>query len=365
MYPVSLSFLAALRTGHTALTRVEVWYGGSLVIPDLAISGGSVSMDGAPGGVRSTLSLTSARDTADVLWDLLAPTGTEIHPYRGIRFIDGTTEWVPLGVFVVDSQKMGYGVDGTIELTAPDRYAQVQRARFLQPTTTSGGAVSEAIRLAVVAVAVAATNTATSSATTKAQVWDRDRDQAIDELTKAAAAELFFDRAGLIVARNIPKLTNAAVWNIGAGESGVLVDADRERDRSRTFSVVVAICEAVDGSAPWVPQFAFDADPASPTYCAGPFGYVPTWISSPLLTTAAQALAAAKAVLSRASGLAAQVTLDSAVNPALDPGDVITVVFPGGKVERHLIDSLTIPLDVGTPQKITTRSTRPEGDVPA
>lgn len=366
MYQVTGRFLAALRAGHTAVTRVEAWRDGvGQVIPDLAFSGGEVTLDGTTGSVRSTLSITAARDQGDMLFDLLAPIGTELVPYRGVRYIDGSTEWVPLGVFGLDSQKEGYGVDGTLDLSAPDRWARVQRARFLTPATTNGNAVTEAIRLTTGAVSVGYTNATTSTAATRSQVWDTDRAQAITDLMKSAAAELFFDRAGALLARDLPRLTATPVWNIGAGESGVLVKADRARDRSRTFNVVVCTPESTDGSAPWAPQIAYDTDPASPTWIGGPFGQVPMVYSSPLLTTAGQALAAAKAILSRVTGLAAQVTLEAAVNPALDPGDVISVVFPGGRVEQHLIDSVTIPLDVDSPQQITTRSTRPEGDVPA
>lgn len=363
MYTVSRAFLAAIRTGHTVLTRVEVWRGGSLLEPDLAYLSGSVAMDGTTGGVRSVLSLTCPGSAA--MWDLLAPVGTEMRAFRGVRFIDGTTEMVPLGVFVIDSQTMSFGVDGSIGLTCPDRFARVQRARFPAPTTTNGGAVAEAIRLAVAAVAVASTNTATSHAQTRKQIWDRDRDQAITALVKAAGAELFFDRAGLIVARDVPVLTMSPVWSINAGESGVMVGAGRGRDRARTYNVVIALPESTDGAVPFAPQIAADNDPASATFVGGLFGYVPTFYSSPLLTTAAQALAAAKTILAKSTGLAAQLSLSAAVNPALDPGDVVSVILPGGAVEIHLIDTVSIPLDVGTAQQITTRSTRPEGDIPS
>lgn len=364
MFAVTSKFLEAIRSSHTALTRVEVWNGGTLLVPDLAYEDGEVTVDGTTGGVRRSLSLTCADDGAGVLWDLLAPVGTEIVPYRGVRYIDGATEWVPLGVFGIDSQRVSYGVDGRIQLTAPDRWARLQRARFLSPTTTNGNAVAEALRLAKLAVNVAAMNQTTSSATTKAQVWDLDRAQAISELVKSAAAELFFDVDGSYVARDLPRLTNRPVWTVDAGMSGVLVSADRSRDRARTYNVIVASYGGVDGAAPYAPQLASDNDPTSPTYVGGPFGQVPDFYVSPLLTTAAQALAAAKAILSRTSGLAAQVSLESAVNPALDAGDVISVVLPDQTTERHLIDTVTIPLDVATPQRITTRSTRPDGDVP-
>lgn len=359
MFPVSEQFKAALRVPHTAVIRVDVWRAGALLESDIKVLGGGVSFDGT-GGVRSTLNLTTDTDH----WNTLTPAGTELRAYRGIRFIDGSTELVPLGVHVVDTQRMGFDVGGNLTLTAPDRWATVQRARFLTPATTNGNAVTEAIRLTVAAVAVAATNLTTFAVTTSARVWDRDRDAAIIELVKSASAELFFDDSGLIVARNIPTLSKASVWTVDAGESGVLLAADRERSRARTYNTVVVTCESIDGLVPWAPQIAYDNDPASPTYYLGPFGIVPYFFSSPLLLTAAGALAAARSILARVTGMAANLTLTSAVNPALRPGDTINALLPSRLVEHHLIDQVGVPLDVDSVQQIGTRSTRPEGDVP-
>lgn len=360
MSPVSEQFLSALRSSHTAIVRVDVWRDGALVESDIPVFGGAVAFDGTP-GVRSTLTLTTCRDH----WDTLAVAGTELRAYRGVRFIDGSTELAPLGVHVVDTQRMGYDVAGNLTVTAPDRWANVQRARFLAPTTTNGNAVTEAIRLTVAAVPVAATNTTTSTATTRARVWERDRDAAIIELVKSAGAEIFFDDAGLIVARNIPVLTAAPVWTVDAGESGVLLGADRERSRQRTYNTVVVTCESIDGLVPWAPQIAYDDDPGSPTYTgAGHTNVVPYFYSSPLLLTAASALLTAKSMLKTVTGMAAQLTLTSAVNPTLRPGDTINALLPARVVEHHLVDTATVPLDVDTPQRIGTRSTRPEGDVP-
>lgn len=364
MYPVSPGFLAALRGPHTALARVGVWRAGVQLIPDLAFSAGLVTVDGTQSGVRRKLDLTTARDGVSALWDLLAPVGTELVPYRGVRFPNGSTEWVPLGVFPVDAQAMSYAVEGTITLTAPDRWALVQRARFLQPVTTSGQASLEALRLAQGAVATTAASSITSTATTRRQVWDRDRDQAINDLARSVAGEVFFAVDGSILARDIPRLTGAPVWSVDSGPRGVLTAASRARDRSRTYNVVVVVDESTDGSVPFAPQIAYDDVPSSPTYTGGPFGQVPVFYSSPLLTTAAQAMAAARAILSRTTGLAAQLTLEGVVNPALDAGDVITVRLPDGRTELHLLDTVTIPLDTVTAQQMGTRSTRPEGDVP-
>jgi hypothetical protein len=159
------------------------------------------------------------------------------------------------------------------------------------------------------------------------------------------------------------------VWTIDASSSGVLLDADRTRSRQRTYNVVVVSGADLGGDAPFPPVSVEDDSPGSPTYVGGDFGRVPFFQTSSLITSPAQATKAGRATLRRVSGLAASLDLTSVVNPALEVGDVIEVLLPdrhgdGRKIERHLVDSLTVPLTTDGTQPITTRSTRPEGDVP-
>lgn len=365
MFPVSPAFLAALRQGHAMTTRVEVWNGATQVLANLPIDAGAVTVDGTGSGVRRKLDVTVTPDVAGLLFDVLAPVGTELVVYRGVRFVDRTVEWVPLGVFGIDSQSLSYGVDGALTLSCPDRWARVQRARFLTPTTTSGSAISEALRLATEGVPTPSSSTVTSVVTSPVSVWERDRDQAINDLAKSAGAEIFYDVQGALLARDVPRLTSVPVWRVDARTEGaVMLSGARTRDRSRTYNAVVVTAASTDGSAPFAPQIAYDNDPTSPTWVGGPFGQVPTFYSSPLITTAAQALAAAAAILSRTTALAAQLSLTAAVNPALEAGDTILAVFPDRHVEYHLLDTFAVPLDPQTSQPMTTRSTRPDGDVP-
>lgn len=367
MYAVTSVFLAALRQAHAVEVQVDAYRSNALVQAALPILDGSVTVD-AGSRVRRQLSLTLAPEAG--LWDTLAPTGTELRPKRGIRYPNGSVEWVPLGRFDVDTQRMGYAPSGTLSLTAPDRWVRVQRARFEAPATSVYGATvkSEIERLVTGAVpGITVANTATSTATVGAVAWDTDRDGAVDEMAKAIGAEAFFDVNGNLVIRDVPTLAGqAAVWTVDASATGVLLDADRERSRTRTYNVVVASSSATDGVAPFTPVTVADSDPTSPTYVGGAFGRVPYFYSSPLLATSGQATAAAQTILERVRGLAAQLSLESIVNPALDAGDVIDALLPPERydmarpVEHHIVDKVTIPLTVGGTQSIATRSSRPE-----
>jgi hypothetical protein len=365
MYPVTDTFLAALRESHAVAVQVDAWYDGDLIAEDMPISGGSVSV-GPGSGARRTLDLTiSDRD----LWSTLDVIGVELRPYRGIRYPSGDTELVPLGVFSLDSQSMSVGPTGGIQIrSAPDRWVKVQRAQFEQPTPSIGTAQisSEISRLVTGAVSgITVTNTATRTDTVGAMVWDQDRAAAAVDLATSIGAEAFFDVAGNLVIADAPKLGDTPVWTVDASLSGVLISGERLRDRSRTYNVVVAYASNTNGATPYAPVIVADTDSTSRTYVNGPFGRVPYRYTSPAMTTSTQALYAATALLNKLKAVNAQLNVEAVVNPALDRGDVITVLTPDGTTELHLIDSLTIPLEVGGTQQITTRSSRPEGDVPA
>jgi hypothetical protein len=364
MYPVTAVFAAALREAHTMVARVDAWYNGSMLASDLPIGGGEVRVNSGT-GVRRQLDLTI---TDDSLWSELDVIGVELRPYRGIRYPSGDEELVPLGVFSLDSQSMSVAPGGGISVrSAPDRWARVQRARFETPASSNVGALvsAEAARLISAAVPEATVTTAaTSTVAVGSLVWDRDRDRAIVDLLTSISAEAYVDHAGNVIIRDAPLLSQTPVWTVDASPSGVLLDGELRRDRSRTYNVVVVTDSRTDGSAPFAPQVAADTDPTSRTYVGGPFGRVPYYWSSPTVTTDGQAYAAAVTILNRVKALNAQLDVTAVVHPGLDRGDVITVLTTSGQSELHLVDSCGIPLTVRGTQPITTRSSRPDGDVP-
>jgi hypothetical protein len=352
-------FFDALRYSHTVATKVELWSGLTLIEGDVPISGGSVTVS-SDRGVRRKLDVTITDTT---LWDLLVP-GVELRAYRGVAFLNGQTEYSALGVFRVDRRSISAGIsDSIVVSSAPDRFARVQRARFTSPEASTLGALvrDEIRRLMVDAVPAAGYEvTATSAATVGALVWDRDRDEAINkDLAPAIGAEAYFDPDGNIVVRDEPTIVTAPVWTVDAGvSSAVLVSGSRSVDDSRTYSGVVVRPSNVDGAVPFTPQIVWDTDPLSPTYVSV-YGQVPYFYSSPVITTAAQALSAANTLLPKVTSFNSQLDLTVAANPALEPGDVLTVRFLDGLEQRHMVDSLTIPLGLGD-MTIATRSSSPE-----
>lgn len=368
MYPASQTFLAALRGPHAAVVAVDAYRDGAqLNSSPLPVFAGQVAVDSAS-RVRRKLDLTLAPRMVSggygsaELWDMLTPEGTELRAYRGVRFPDGSAEMIPLGVFGIDEQGLGLGADGDLRISGADRYAAVQRARFLRPATSMRGALvkDEIARLMQGARADLPTPivTATSTAVIRPTVWERDRDKAIEDLSTAIGAEAFFDADGVPVVRDTPTLSQVPVWWIDAGENGVLLPGGtRTRSRTGTYNTVVVTAAQINGGPPPFAPVVVSDDPANA---------IPFFHSDPQITTVTQAQRAGRALLEKVRGLAAQLRLAASPNPALDAGDVIDAVLPfdpmlGSQViERHIVDSLTVPLAVTEAQDISTRSTKPD-----
>lgn len=371
---------------------VEAWYNGSQLTFDgeygqttthLPLHRGGqnqVQVTGGTPGVRRTLTVTCPHVPG--LWDKLAPIGTELHAYTAIRYLDGSVESIPQGVFGIDVEKVTYQASGTMQLTCPDRWARIQRAEFLTPREFVSGtstATQIASLITEVLTTLTVTNTSGSTATLPSSTEDRDRAGFIQKAATAASLDVYFDRSGNPVIRAYPTIASTGVWTVDPGDDGgVFISADRTRDRQKTRNLIV-----VNGTGPDGPliatQYVWDNNSSSPTYAgsgtgagstppdpstAGPFGQVPFRYTSPLLISEAMAQTAGATLLAKLSGLNAQIDLTSVPLPFLDDGDTITVTYPRERAdlarvsERHIIDSMTVPLIWhNTPMQITTRST--------
>jgi hypothetical protein len=382
---VSDRYGPASRTGGTQTVLVDAYLGGALVAgaANLAVNSGSVTDTSTP-GVRRTLDLELI--PAPGLFDLLSPVGTQLKVRVQSRYLDGTTDTIPMGLFEIDTESIGYGSNGTIKCQGSDRWVKIQRAKFLIPATSTPGVQTLTQISALIRGALGPTepvnynvSAATASRTVGAYAWDTDRDAAINDLAESIGCWVFFDRDGVATIAELPTMTSTSppVWVVDSGANGILLDATRSRDRSKTYNVVVVNSDKTDGTTLFPPQIIWDDDPSSPTYAGtdplnatavGPFGLVPKPYSSPLLMDAAQAVQAGKAILARVTGLNAQLSMSAVRNHTLDALDQIDVLLPRERydlprpVEHHLIDKVVHPLTPDGAQSIDTRSTRTDDD---
>lgn len=360
----TLSTAASIAIGqsHQMTSRVTIYSSTSGTYPNLPISGGEVAVDGTS-QVRRTATLTvhPAYWPATVT-DLLAPFGSEALIEYGIVLPSGVTEWVPLGRFSLDStsRQRPLSGDGAVAVKLVDRSQRVAEDRFEAPIQTVSGAtvVAEIRRLIQDSIGTGVTVTDLTGSTQVAAQVEIDRERwkdGVEALADSIGAEVFFDVTGNGVIRLQPTLANSPVWTITTSATdSILLTATDTLTREGVYNKVVASGQRSDGTPPVYAAVA-DTDPTSPTLYGGPFGKKPRFYSSAFLTTVPQCTAAASALLERVRGTGVQIQLEQLVNPALDAGDVITVVQAGGTT-THIIDKVNIPLGPDGTQKIETRS---------
>lgn len=368
-------YRAGIRSPWMVRHSITAYRGGAPVggAIDLRPTGGTITDTTKP-GVRRNLDLELP--AVPGLYDLLAPTGTTLQVTASVRYTNRQGPDVPMGRFVLDDEKMSDG-PGRLSLSAPDRWAQLARARFLQPVASTPGLLVVDQIVALIRGAFGATEpvtiTATSTAVMGAQVWDQDRAKAVVDLADGIGAWVFCDRTGVWTIADVPTAGRTADWLIDASPSGVLIDLDREKSRSETYNVVVVESSASDGQK-FLPVIVWDDDPNSPTYAgtnpltapetAGPFGIVTYYWSTPLPLDGNAARRSALTILSRVTGLASKVSASAVPNPAMDAFDALDVLpkrerydIPR-RIERHLADVVTHPLLPTGQLRIAGRSTR-------
>lgn len=370
MLPVSDAFLAAVRSSHKAVFSARLCDppGQTGVTPtgtDLAILGGSVTLDG-DADVRATLDLEVAEAWPTTLdADHLTPYGAEVFITRGLELGNGSVQRAPLGYFRLTAVDQDDAPFGPLSLSGMDRMAGVVDARFEAPIqfapSSTYGAVLEELVFDVYPGATIEWDDATDAEVIgRTVVGEEDRYALVRDLAESAGKIAFWDYRGVLVVKTPPDATSP-VWEANAGRGGVLVGLARGLGREGVYNAVVATGEALDDTAPAY-GVAYDLDPTSPTYWLGPFGKVPRFYNSPLLTTDLQATLAAETLLAQTTGLPYVVDFSQIPNPALEPFDPVRVVYPidltstpHRKGETHVLAKLTIPLTIGGTLQAATR----------
>jgi hypothetical protein len=184
-------------------------------------------------------------------------------------------------------------------------------------------------------------------------VWDGTRWEAVNALADSLDASVYFDQIGSPILA--PDQPGAPVWEVAAGDGGVLVGSKVAVTRDGVFNCVVTEGEHPNGNP--IRSVVKDLDADSPTYWNGSFGHSVRKESSQVWNTQDKADRAATRLLRQSIGKVRTVDISSVPNPALDAGDVIRVKYVDGSVEDLVIDAFTVPL-VGGDFTMTARSKR-------
>jgi len=172
--------------------------------------------------------------------------------------------------------------------------------------------------------------------------------QDIQDMGTAIGSRAYFDPLGTFKVKPVadPALT-PSVWTVSDAANPVMVSYTRSISDSTTYNYVIVSGESTSNTVP-VSAVAFDADPSSPTYYLGPYNIVTTTFISAMITTTAQAQQAADALLLVVKGASETVQITMVPNPALEPGDVITVTrtYNGQQIIQGTfkINSMSTPI---------------------
>lgn len=296
-----------------------------------------------------------------------SPYGSRIRVFMRMHFDRSTFESVPLGVYRVEEVSQQGLRPGRASIDGLSLEAQVQDERFHTPRSLDVGPgqfwATTLIKEVLPEIGI---SWRLGSSLVPQLVEERDRWGLIDgrsrdpSIAKSLGGRVFCDSRGSFVAAPVPTLADDPVWTLAAGPGGALVEPQQTLSRDGVYNQVVASGASESGEPPVGPAVASDNDPVSPTFYKGPFGAVPMFYTSKMLTTFQQCQAAALSLLAPRLGLKQKVSVATLLNYAIEPDDVITVTMPDGHTENHIIDSVSYPLTGGS-MSLQTRSTTSTG----
>lgn len=356
MYPASAELKAAIRTDHVAIAKAEVWNQDSK-LTELNIDSGSVKVD-VNSAVRRTceVHLTTDRTTSNLVpdngFDTLAPFGNELKLYRGVQFDDGSTEYVPLGVFVMTEINIQDSNDGvSISIAGEDRSIIISRNKWTEPYQMVQGTLEASLTaLLQDRWPDIQTSFPTTNVTVEQVIFgaDSSNDAWKDAvaLAELVGFDLFFDVDGVCTMKQFPSLdSSVVVATYQEDENTIITSLDRSMSTKETYNGVIYTIEGTQVTTP-IRVEVWDEDTASPTYRYGVFGEAPTFITTSVLATEAEAIKAATLILNTYIGAQEEINWTSLVDPTLDVNDVVYIHAYGAKVDRLvIIDSLDIPLN--------------------
>lgn len=370
MQIVTANFLAAIQTSFTMVVQADVYFQQTYVVT-VPITDGAITVDRSSDVRRSgTATIGDKTFWPTFANSALAPYGAEMNLKAGIIYANGTKEMVSLGWFTVENVSIE-AAGGLPIVQLYDRAQVLKRDPFLWPKSPGTQSFAALIPAYLQGAASYLTvsldgslSTALSGQCPGGTAFD-DRSGAIQQMAQWAGADAYFDVFGVMQVKPTPTLFGLtdsqkaakSVWTISAGAGGILTQAQRTVGRTDVANGVV-VRGTTTGSTTAPEGYAFDTDTRSPTYWgpapanaasgvqaySTPFGQQGIVVQNDLITTNAQAGAAAQVELNKRLGLARTVNLTAVPNFALEAGDIFKVIYADGTFEYHIVNSMSIPL---------------------
>lgn len=368
--PPTERYLAALRHAHRSHLRVTLFDGGIEVGP-LPVTSCTLTIDGQSnvwrtGQLGLGVDLWDT-DTRDYLEQSSVEQG-EVRIEHGILFADEIIDWVEIAYLKIDQL--------TATLSSSSRAATAfDRAIFPQEHLLETGRPLNDTYVNMITTMLRETlpgeslivdpgiDTLLSPSPGKVLSGGGERLGEMQTFAEALGAWLYNEPDGGFRLSPYEAPVPTVVWDIDAGEDGVMIDATEEFSRREQFNAVGVEFTPAEGNDWKVLIFRWDNDPTSPTYYDGPFGKKPKFFAEEYdhLPSTDEALVVANRKLAEHSGATRSLTLEAVYNPLLLPGDFISVGFPDGTAETHVIDVITMELGPSARMSVDTRLVRDDG----
>jgi hypothetical protein len=377
----SLRFAESIVGTHRAISRVQLIPAG--LVPqfgpaptgglELPLIDGDIAMN-STADIKATLSATIPGD----YWSEVQPFGGELFCERGVDFGDGTRELIPLGYYRIGKISQDRSPYGPIQIDADDRSAAFAQVRIIYPYQIPVGTTHR--QLFTTLVNGSTDLTAATIATygmypgkPMTILWDLagyDPDATtistgavVDDLVSDFLSKLVAEKGAVVrflatgemsIERRDPDLTAPADFTLREGRTGTLIQASRSVDRTGVINMVRA-----NGSDPahlTGYRLSYLTDANSPLRWNGPFGPSVRYYASPVLTTSAEADAAAETILGHSTGLPTEQSLWAIPDPRVRPLDVAGAIVGNLAPVNQVVDEVTIPLAGDAPLLVKTRT---------
>lgn len=382
MRATTAAYVNAYQTGATYVARVEVLNASGTILRDSStfeVVSGIIEVDRSA-SFRRRLSRLVLLDldgtiTPDQASDLFSVTsGNEIRIYAGYR-VDGVDALYSQGIFGLEGAEVEDTLDGvTVTLSAFDRSRKVSRNKSYRPfiITQAENTIAAARRFLEDRMPGVVISAPTTTFTTPYTVIDAERDpwEVLQDLMRSIGFEIFFNTDGVCVMQIEPDPDNvnlAISWTYQEGTTATTLRINRSSSNEDVPNFVIVTGENSYNITP-ARGLAWDNDQTSSTYAGDPtavppvppgsYGLVLESTTDKLVSTQAQANAAAASRLTSVKGATEVVTFSIVPNPAHEEGDLVRVVRSRTNLDARLVvERFSIPLQSqGSPEMaMTTR----------
>jgi hypothetical protein len=347
--PTSAALAGAVGWNPTAAS----WLDGTLLAPSIPLTSGRLTVTGSS-QVPESVTFTVPAIDGTVRWrpdnprHPLAKNGQAID--LGVNVTDPVTQastWTRLGRFRVHD----WAADdlGIVTVVCHGVLSRVVEDKFLAPEVPRAGGtlISEFRRLMSPGIPVSIDPSLTDRPCPQSFQWQDDRLDALYGIADAWPARLRTDQYGQVLLLPPLPAVPVPVLTLKDGVGGTLVTSPRSDTRDKLPNIIVAKSSATDSaSVDPIGQVArISTGPLAANDDGTGYGRVVETYSSPLITTADQALAAATTRLQNAQRPAVVRTVMCAPDPRIELDDAV-IVTRGGVTEWGWVIGYDLPLTI-------------------